>query len=80
MRIDTGDTVHHGPTGEDWLVAFVDGDKLSPLGWPETVAKLADCTLLKKATPEDRAMWQKDLLRLPVSDVRGRWASEHVDV
>jgi hypothetical protein len=39
-NIDTGDTVHHGPTGEDWLVAFVDGDKLSPLGWPETVAKV----------------------------------------
>ena len=80
MEIDTGDTVHHEPTGENWIVAFVDGDVLSPLGWPETVAKLADCTLLKKATPEDRAMWQKDLLRLPTSYIRGRWARDHVDV
>ena len=78
MNIDTGDTIHHGPTDEDWIVAFVDGDTLSPLGWPETVAKLADCTLLKKATPEDRVMWQKDLLRLSTSDVRGRWAREHL--
>ena len=77
MNVDTGDTVHHGPTGEDWIVAFVDGDKLSPIGWPETIAKLADCTLLKKATPEDRMRLKKDLSRLPIDDVRGRWAREH---
>lgn len=78
MKIDSGDIVHHIPTGEDWIVAFVDGANISPLGWPETVAKLSDCLLLEKATPEDCAMQQKALLSLPESDVRGRWARNHV--
>jgi len=78
-NIDTGDIVHHSPSGEDWVVAFVEGDMLSPLGWPETIAKVSDCTLIKKATPEDRIMWQKDLLKLPASDIRGSWARNHVD-
>lgn len=78
MKIDTGDKVHHAPTGEDWLVAFVEGENLVPLGWPQTIAKLADCTLLEKATQEDRAMWRKDLLRLSTDDIRGRWARENI--
>jgi len=52
--IDTGDSVYHTPTGETWLVARVDGDKLAWCGWPEGWADLADCTLTEKATPEER--------------------------
>lgn len=52
--IDAGDTVEHGPTGEIWDVACVDGDRLSPAGWPPTLAKLEDCALKEKATPEKR--------------------------
>ena len=63
MNIDTGDAVHHKPTGEDWLVACVDGDKLYWLGWPEGRAELADCELRKKATPEDRMMWLRELAK-----------------
>ena len=35
MTIDTGDTVKHGPTGETWVVAYVQGDRLAWCGWPE---------------------------------------------
>lgn len=35
MDIDTGDTVKHKPTGEEWLVAGVKGDRLMWCGWPE---------------------------------------------
>ena len=52
--IDTGDAVRHGPTGETWLVARVDGDRLAWVGWPPGWADLADCTLMRKATPEQR--------------------------
>jgi len=52
--IDTGDAVKHGPTGETWLVAYVEGDRLAWCGWPEGFADLADCTLTRKATPEQR--------------------------
>ena len=54
MEIDTGDTVLHKPTGEEWLVAGVKGDRLMWCGWPEGWAKLAECELVEKATPEAR--------------------------
>ena len=54
MEIDTGDHVHHGPTGEDWVVKYVRGDKLSWCGWPPGEANLADCTLIRKASLEER--------------------------
>lgn len=52
--IDTGDTVYHGPSGEYWVVAYVEGNKLAWLGWPEGEADLADCKLIAKCTPEFR--------------------------
>lgn len=52
--IDTGDTVHHKPSGENWIVACVEGDQLSWCGWPEGIAKLSDCELVEKATDEQR--------------------------
>lgn len=55
-EIDTGDHVHHGPTDEDWVVARVQDDKLAWCGWPPGWADLADCTLTKKATPEEREL------------------------
>jgi hypothetical protein len=52
--IDTGDTVKYGPTGEEWIVAYVDGDRLAWCGWPPGEALLADCTLVRKGTHEER--------------------------
>lgn len=53
--IDTGDYVHHAPTGERWVVAAVDGEKLYWCGYPfGGYADLADCTLTKKATDKRR--------------------------
>ena len=50
--IRTGDTVFHRPSGETWLVAYVDGDRLAWCGWPEGEAQLADCELVKSCTDE----------------------------
>lgn len=47
--IEPGDHVHHHPTGEDWVVRYVKGDRMSWLGWPPGEAKLSDCLLIKKA-------------------------------
>lgn len=52
--VDTADHVLHGPTGEAWVVACVQNERLSWCGWPEGTADLADCTLAKKAAPEER--------------------------
>lgn len=51
--IRCGDSVKHGPTGETWLVAYVDGDYLAWCGWPEGEAKLADCELVRSCTDEE---------------------------
>ena len=75
--IDTADSVQHAPTGETWVVAYVEGARLAWCGWPEGEAKLADCTLTKKATPEQR---DKLLLELALStnDRRGRYARQRL--
>lgn len=50
-----GDTVKHGPTGETWYLGGADmkRDEVYPCGWPETIAKASDCTLVKAATDEE---------------------------
>lgn len=76
--IDTGDHVRHGPTGEDWIVACVIGDKLSWCGWPEGMADLADCTLTCKATDEERDKLLHDLARINSADHRCRYAQRRL--
>lgn len=70
QQIDTADIVRHEPSGEEWVVACVNGEYLSWAGWPEGRAKLADCTLVRKATPEKRELLLQDLARINGSDHR----------
>ena len=72
--IDTGDHVKHGPTGETWLVAFVEGDRLAWCGWPPGLADLADCTLVQKATPGEREKLLASMAEIGEGDMRGRYA------
>jgi hypothetical protein len=71
-----GDIVDHGPTGETWVVSAVSGDELIPGGWPETIAKVSDCTLVELGTDDDH----RDMVsqaRVSSSEYRGRWARAH---
>lgn len=61
--IDTADHVKHSPTGETWVVGYVRGDKLAACGWPDTLANLSDCTLVKKATGPERLSLLQELAR-----------------
>lgn len=72
--IGTGDVVRHLPTGETWIVACVSNGKLSWCGWPEGMADLADCVLVEKATPEQRATLLVDLAAMSGSDHRKSFA------
>ena len=74
VTIDTADIVRHGPTGEDWTVAFVQDGKLAWCGWPEGFADLADCTLVKAATDDERKSLLEDMARIDGNDSRGRYA------
>ena len=72
-QIGTADHVHHVPSGETWLVAFVEDNELVPCGFPLSYAKLADCKLIYKATPEER---HQLLVQMSENnkDQRGRYA------
>lgn len=72
--IDTGDYVKHGPTGETWVVAFVEGDRLAWCGWPEGSADLADCTLVQKAASGERERLLSSMAQIGDGDMRGRYA------
>lgn len=52
--IDTGDYIHHRPSGENWVVAYCRDGEVCCCGWPETFAKVSDCELTHKASPEKR--------------------------
>jgi hypothetical protein len=81
MNIDTGDIVLHGPTQERWVVAFVQGDNLSWCGWPEGWAKLTDCALVEKSTPEARLKLLKQMADMPTDqDHRARYARVALDM
>ena len=75
-NIDTADHVRHKPTGENWVVACVQGNRLSWCGWPEGSAELTDCELTYKATQEERNKLLHDLASMGGgrSDHRQRYA------
>lgn len=77
--IDTGDHVHHAPTGEAWIVACVRGDKLSWCGWPEGMADLSDCSLIRKATEEERLSLLHELAASSQNDHRARYARDRLN-
>lgn len=75
-QIDTGDIVKHGPTGETWTVAYVRGEYLAWCGWPEGEAKLSDCTLVEKVSPEARLDLLHKMAEMPTDDARRRYARQ----
>lgn len=60
MTFRCGDIVKHGPTGEEWLVAYVDGEHLAWCGWPEGEARVADCTLVRAVDDERHLFWLRE--------------------
>ena len=72
--IDTADIVHHVPSGETWVVAYVRSDRLAWCGWPQGEALLTDCTLIQKASPEARLTLLQEMAAMQSNDARQRYA------
>lgn len=75
-----GDVVKHEPSGETWSLAVDQfGDEVSPCGWPETIAKASDCTLIKHATDDERSkqLVESSNIRCQL-DVRRREATRQI--
>lgn len=79
VDIDTGDYVLHKPSGECWIVACVQGNDLSWCGWPEGMARLIDCELIEKATPEYKEQLLHELANMNYPDHRSRYAKYRLD-
>lgn len=75
--IRCGDRVHHGPTGEDWVVAYVDGEYLAWCGWPAGEALVLDCTLIKACTDDEHLKQLRECAAS--SGKRARWAKAELD-
>lgn len=58
-----GDHVHHAPTNEIWVVAYVDGDYLAWCGWPAGEARVSDCTLVKACSDAEHRHWLEDVAK-----------------
>ena len=54
--IKPGDRVFHKPSGETWIVAYIDPTRAILLwcGWPPGWVKLSDCELIESASEEAR--------------------------
>lgn len=57
-----GDSVRHR-SGEVWFVAWVEGDDIAWAGWPNGMARLADCELTYRCTDDEHVKavreWEK---------------------
>lgn len=68
-----GDLVRHQPSGELWEVAWCEGDDIAWCGWPNGMARTADCTMHLRATDEQHRAAVGRVVK--VTDSRGPRAS-----
>jgi hypothetical protein len=51
-----GDVVRHGPSGEEWMLAYGDAEggdgTVCACGWPNTISRATDCTMVEAATDD----------------------------
>jgi hypothetical protein len=74
-RFRAGDTVLHHPSEEEWILACdEENGRVSPCGWPETLAEAKDCELIAAATEPERLAMLRTWEQLPGSDYRIRAA------
>lgn len=73
-QIDTADHVKHIPSGEFWLVAYVEGGWLCACGWPCELVPVEDCELIQKAAPGEREKLLRDMADMGGSDPRRFYA------
>lgn len=81
-RVRAGDLVYHRPTKEKWVVAAVspDGTELVCCGWPETIAKIADCEVVetRRASDDDHTTMLLDVAKSCPDQLRGSWARQEL--
>lgn len=72
--IKTGDHVLHKPSGETWIVAYVDGSDIAWCGWPSGFARVLDCEIVKVATHDESRALLREMAEMSEGDHRRRYA------
>lgn len=81
MTFRAADCVHHGPSGEDWVLAVdEESGRVMPAGWPESMAEAEDCTLIKAATEAERAEMLTNFAKITNRDMRASRARRQLEV
>ena len=79
MSIKPGDTVHHRPSGEDWIVGAVYEDgRIIPLGWPCSTMLLSDCDITERCSEDESQQWIREMAAIDGSDPRATWAARQL--
>jgi hypothetical protein len=74
-RFRAGDTVRHRSSEEEWILACDEEQgRISPCGWPETLAEAKYCELIAAATEPERIAMLKTWHQQSESDHRTRAA------
>lgn len=64
LTFQAGDAVHHHPTGEDWILATdEENGEVFACGWPETLAKASDLSVIKLGDAEARSTTLREVLK-----------------
>lgn len=76
-----GDHIRHKPSGEEWVVAYAEGEHVCACGWPHSLARRSDCELIKAASDAEHRALLVELAELNDSrGVRARRAIEAIDM
>jgi hypothetical protein len=62
--------VLHKPTGETWVVAFVERGLLACCGWPFTMVPLEQCEMVKAASKDERDALLREMAAMYTPDPR----------
>ena len=72
-KIKAGDTIRHVPSREKWTVAARQGEYIICCGWPETMAPITDCDLIRSCTEEEEVKQLRETANIR-GQTRGAWA------
>lgn len=77
--IRTGDTVRHIPSGEKWLVAYVQGGLVCACSWPGTRVAEKDCHVIRSAGDQESEDLLKALADTNLNDERKAYAVRELE-
>lgn len=79
QKYRAGDVVKHQPSGEEWLLACDEEDGLVVCcGWPESMARARECSLVTAATDADRLDTLRRVAKSCWDQARGRRAARQL--